>query len=414
VCPKCLPPDAFICGEFKEIKNLKVNNESYGVSGSKSKIQKVFSHNFSGRLVEVHAQGCLPIRTTPDHKILVTHSIQKSRSSKRKFSRHFLKPDWVLARELVRRPLSENINSHGDYLIIPKINATFSDKTISLSAFTTPHGLKVMAGKGASSYFSINEDSAWLLGLYVAKGISSKKGEITLCLGKHEKNLIDEALIRINRCGLSFNVKDGPTTRNIIFYSRPISKAIMEWCGNDCYSKKVPYFIFNNKDLNMVRSFMVGYLRGDGFIRRYSGRTQVIANTVSKTLALQLQLLSIRLDSFFNITRMDFSKYKSILPDGRIIRGGKGFKLMASAGPITAMMGENVRPRPNKSYVVFDNYVAVPINKLLNFSYRGKVMNIQTEEGNYLYNNLTVKNCKSPYWNVARKKGKLNDKKRKK
>lgn len=403
VCPKCLPPDAFLDGEFKKIKDFRAGDIAIGSSGKETNVEQIFSHDFEGELIEVFAQGCLPVKFTPDHKVLVIHVVQKSRSSVRKFSRNFLKPQWVEAKDLIKRPLSENINSCGDYLVIPKIKTNFSSKKISLSGFTTPHGLKVMAGKNASLTFPINKDSAWLLGLYVAEGVSSQNGEITLCLGKHETELIKEALIKINNIGLSFNVKDGPTTRNVTFYSRPISKAIKEWCGKDCYNKKIPYFIFNNKNLNILENFIIGYLRGDGFIRKYAGRTQIIANTVSKTLALQLQLLSVRLNSFFNITQTDFSKYKSVLPDGRIIRGGKGFKLVSNAGPITLLMGERAKSRHNKSYVLFKDYVAVPINKLQRINYSGKVMNIQTKEGNYLYNNITVKNCKSPYWNIKRK-----------
>ena len=68
------------------------------------------------------------------------------------------------------------------WIFIPKIIPNFSRKKISLSNFTTAHGLKVMAGKGASLTFPINNDSAWLLGLYVAEGVSSQKGEIILCI----------------------------------------------------------------------------------------------------------------------------------------------------------------------------------------------------------------------------------------
>ena len=404
VCPKCFPPNTIISGEFKKISDFKQGDFVFGISGNICKVNKKFEHNWDGELIEIKASGCLPIQLTPEHKIFSLHCIQKSNSKKRKFSRSYLPPKYIEAAFLRKRPVSKNINSCGDYLIIPKLKGTIKTKKIPLNKFTTSHGLKVMAGKKIKPYFLLDKDSAWLMGLYVAEGYSvSNKGEILFCLGKHEKKLRESLIQKISKIRLTHRIINNETAMIICANSRVLARAFKLWFGDNAKTKKIPDFILFHKDKKIYESFLKGYIEGDGNCKIRDNRARVNANTVSLTLALQLQLLSVRMRDFFNITKVDFSKYSSYYC-GRKIQGGIGYFLRSSAGKISKLMGLPSLPRHNKSYVMFEDFVALPINKITKVKYKGPVFNIETEEGNYLAGNLSVKNCKSPYWNTPRRK----------
>ena len=404
ICPKCLPPDSVISGEFKEISQYKKGDLVYGYSGSEGSVKQVLERDYDGKLVRLKAQGCLSIGVTSDHKVLVVHAIQKCGGKNRKFHREFPSPTWVPAKELRRRPMCENKNDCGDFVVIPKLKGSFTGYELPISPFTNKRGLSVLKGKGLPMVFKLNKISAWLLGLYVAEGCSSaSKGELIFCLGKHEKDLISQTVKNIKSIGYSAGVRDRQTSSIVILYSRVLCRAFKEWCGENAHSKRIPEFIINHSDLDIVSAFLKGYILGDGNIRKHEGRTQVSATTVSKTLALQLQLLSVRLSGVFHITVHDYSKYESTAPDGHIIKGGIQYKVNSSSNSIIKLFDEEGANRHNKSYKVFDNYVLVPINSVETIDYKGKVMNLTTNEGNYLVSNMVVKNCKSPYWDVERR-----------
>jgi len=404
VCPKCFPGDMVVSGAYKRISEFAAGESVFGFSGELGSTKEVFSHDWNGELVEIRAAGCLPIRATPEHKIFRVHCIQISRSKKRKFSRKFLNPELIDAVYLKKSPVSENKNDCGDYLIIPKIKSTFSGKKIPLIKFTTSHGLKVLEGKHLKGYLPLNKDVAWMFGLYVAEGFStSEKGDVCFCLGKHEEKLA-EKIVRIGlSLGLKTRIVEVETANLVHLSSRIYSRAFREWFGISAKTKQIPSFIMLHADKRIYESFMKGYLEGDGCWGISDGRARVNASTVSEKLALQLQLLSVKMGDFFNITKVDFSKYKSNFK-GRTICGGAGFLLRASAGKLSSLVGLKNIPRHNKSYKIFKEHIAVPIKSIKMVNYSGKVFNIQTEEGNYLVNNIAVKNCKSPYWNAKRKK----------
>lgn len=319
-------------------------------------------YNGSCDLLEIKACGCLPILVTPKTTVFSVHCIQKGRSRKRNFTRIFDYPKYMCAEKLIRRPVSKNINSQGDYFVIPKIKAKDYGQKIDISQFITNLGSRSRERDG---YFIIDENSAWLIGLYVAEGCSHpKSGTIGYYLGRHEIDLIDSVISRIYQMGYTpgfYDTKNKNNTATINFYSKALAKAFKFWCGGSCYVKRIPDFILYNQNLKIVSSFLQGYLKGDGNVCKRKDGIKVFASTVSKILALQLQLISMRLNGFFNIICVDSSKHESKIGQRKIC-GGYIYRLGSTSSSLVKLLGVEKNDRHNKSYKFFDNYMITPIN----------------------------------------------------
>ncbi len=103
-------------------------------------------------------------------------------------------------------------------------------------------------------------------------------------------------------------------------------------------------------------------------------------STTSRVLALQLQLLAARLDSFVSISR---TKSGSSVIDGRVITGGPNGNYRLE-----------LRPRGSQSFArVTDFGILTPIRDVESVPFRGLVYNLKTTDNTYLVSNAVVHNC---------------------
>ena len=144
--------------------------------------------------------------------------------------------------------------------------------------------------------------------------------------------------------------------------------------------------------IKLLQACLKGYIDGDG--SRHNSKQNlpsIQAKTVSRVLALQIQMLCARLGQLASIREVDNSKpsvYK-----GRAIHGnGKAYALDINVGPVGELLGLEQKAKHLK-YSVKADYIGVPISKIDRKHYNGSVMNLATTLDSYCVNNLVVHNC---------------------
>ena len=368
-CPFCIPPDSIVSGHYKAINQYVEGESCLGFTG-RVLITRVFKRYYTGSLIKIRAYGVLPIKLTPEHPILVVR--------RRRLDAEDVNPKWVLADEC----LPKRSGKIGDYLVIPRIKGDVALDEISLEQFTNELGHSVAIGKNVPLSLPINEETAWLLGLYVAEGYSSVGKGATIYLGKHEKELVKKATKIIERLGYHPCVVEAPTELQLHIPSRILSRALPHWCGSNAKSKRIPWFILYHENDNILRSFLKGVADGDGaYIKRGEGydlRIQI----ASKVLALQLQILAIRLGLPAYVREV---KVKDRYIDGRRIRGGVHY-----------VVSIPLFNRRRRYMVITSRFALTPIRQVYRIPYEGYVYNLETTDNTYLVHNVVVHNCTVP------------------
>lgn len=373
-CLTCVKPDERILGDNKPISELKINDQAIGATGL-NRVSQVFARKYSGPLVRIKASGLLPIEITPEHPILVTRS-KTLRHSKRTNGKNeyyrtyeFDVPSWKKAKDII----TKNSLNDGDYVCTPIMERKLDITELDLKEFTKGRGVAISKAKGFSLKFPLNSETAWLLGIYTAEGCPASNGS-RFSLNANEINLQE----KIERIAVKLGYSVSKTTRNnctsCCLSSHVISRAFADWCGTGALNKKIPDFILLNKDDSILKAFLEGWEVGDG----YSKDGIFTGSTISKTLALQLQLAYTSLGTIANISHV--KKTKGIF-NGKVIN-------LHDAYVVKYL--ENSRKNYSRK---IGKYLLHPIRDIKHVQYEGTVHNIETEDNTYLVSNMVVHNC---------------------
>jgi Fe-S cluster assembly scaffold protein SufB len=378
---RCVKPDMVILGDNKPISQYSSGEHVIGERGLTT-VRDTFANDFDGELIRIQAVGLFPIEATPEHPVLSSKSnvvypcVYRNGEHKHTARINLGRPSWKMASELKEKVS----NRDGDYLLVPRHTGTISMRTLDLSEFiANERGHRTMLSKRFSTTFPLNQDTAWLLGLYVAEG-SSAQGKMRFSLGQAETHLQRRVARIFKELGYRTTLQKIKNEKaiDVISFSTVISRAFVEWCGKRAPNKMIPEFVLLHKDKEILGSFLDGYLSGDGCVTAncMGNRNIIHAVTTSKLLATQLQLLGARLGLFFRITKA--SKADSIM--GRKVNVHEKYDIRCNTG--------------TKQQARFDDdYMYVPIRKIDSVVYKGPVCNIETANHTYLISNAISHNC---------------------
>ncbi len=374
-CPHCVPPDTLILGDNKAISGYSKGDSVIGQTGL-TEVQEKFVHPYKGDLVIIRANGLLPIVTTPEHPIMVANSRSLSTKALPNEVLFSIKK-WVSAKDAVPK----NSGTDGDYLIVPLINGSFQEYEVSLLRF-----IKKMKPrhKAYRTHFPLNEGTAWLLGIFVAEGSVTK--EVRFSLNKKEKQI--EAKIATIASGLGYSSYISSiqnwNSMLVSIPSRVLARAFDEWCGHKAPNRMMPDFILFHRDERILRAFLDGYEAGDSYVatNKLRGYKRYKCDvTVSRTLALQLQLAYARLGRWASICQKKSEYEEEIM--NRKCRVHVKYAISYPLEP-------NLKRR--KVHFVEDSILS-PIRKVEKLTYDGTVHNVNTSDGTYLVSNAIVHNC---------------------
>lgn len=379
----CTPPDAMILGDNKPISEYGVGDRVAGASGLVG-VTQTFYREYSGELVEITGRGMLPFSVTPEHPILtVSRSLASGKGAYSDIK------VWKRAGDLVS---SEPVKAGGqhlypsgvhDCLLVPRPEGSIDLRTLSLRPYSTECGLNIVRGRGGDPplEFPLTLDTAWFLGVYTAKGWTTENHDVSLSFGHDEEHLVSRTGDIARSVGYAPFVKVRETTTMVRFSSSILARALREWCGHAAENKKVPDFILYHKDLTLLKSFLNGYLDGDGNEKRDPrGPVYQRATTTSSTLAMQLQLAYARMGRFARVRTGRPGGTSTIL--GREVRTRDSYEVWALASPQKCF-----------DFSLRSDSIAVPISRISRVPYSGPVNNLGTGDNTYLISNAVVHNC---------------------
>lgn len=369
----CVLPSTIMLGDNKPISDISIGDTTVGALNFENKVINKISRCYSGKMIRIKANGMLPFDITPEHPVLTVGGYD-----------HWKK--GILLKGNLEYKEAETLkekhhHKHGDYLLIPIHKGIYDRDIIDMSPFIK----RKSSGNIIRTNFPLNKDTAWLLGIYIAEGhMDGSHYDSHWSLGSHEKDLIQRIrkIIKVLGYSTSTSLKhENNSSTDILCCSSILARALESWCGKGALNKKIPDFIMFHDSEEIIKSFLDGYLAGDGCIYEPKNNECTVYSmaTVSRTLALQVQILYARLRIFVHVNTKD----------GRSIICNKEVNCHK-----VYVMNYNFSEIHSHRY--FDNFIATPVRKVEVIDYNGDVCNVETDDNTYLVSNVVVHNCRIP------------------
>lgn len=377
---ECLLPGERILGSNKKIEDLEIGDSVIQSDGSQGKVLKTIKNNYSGKLITIKPRYCLPVTTTKEHPIRI--AVFEKRKLK--------KTDWVKAEDVTK----------DKYLIVPKYKIVNDIKSISLSSYIKSRSRSIN-NKRLSS-IKIDKDLMWLFGVYLAEGnITSSRNHgkyiekrgLCFTFNKNETEYI-EKVEKIIYEKFKYKANHNFTKTNssqVVVSAYPLAEYFAENFGMGAENKVIPQWIMDLPKKHL-KHFLLGYIDGDGSYFLGTGRQDKNLSmcTVSKILALQLQLIFTKFDIL--ISNICDKRAGKFLFQDKIVNQKDRYILRTRKKNILNPDGINTK-RKSIIYREDENNFYVPIKEISISQYEGNVFNIHTTDNTYLVNNCVVHNC---------------------
>ncbi len=389
----CFPAGTILPGAFKAIEDFKNGDHVIGNGGNHSNVVVPMSRHYEGEIVTIKPRGLLPIKVTPEHPILIRRFHWKSvvdDNGRRRNVREWSEPEWKTAGTV----------GTDDWVHVPRVKGNTSN---FIMEFEYKNGWSVpdLIRQGVI----LDQEIATFLGWYVAEGSTTRyigSGRNTLDSKEQSYNFTSAFSLNINelpiaeylqeilkrRFGVSGWIELKPENKSccLKFSSNPLGKWLIEECGSDAHCKRMPNSVLYNKDLSILSSFIRSYIDGDGHVSR-----MVNYGTVSKILALQMQLAGARFGILFNL----FERH----PGTSVIRGKQiqygtlyhGYTGWKEAFELIGKLSSATRSTRFTGLV--DDAVMTPIRSVTKEHFVGEVHNIETTCHTYTAGNIVTHNC---------------------
>jgi intein/homing endonuclease len=377
----CFTPTTYIQGPCVPISDIKNGDEVTSYDGDKVRVVKTMKREYKGELCEIKARYLEKITCTPEHPILIAKK-DWFRFNSGLFRDHTgqHKLEWVTA---------QNIKRH-DFLVVPRLKKRHSLQSINLTEFNrvNSHGYR----RGLVS-LPLNEDIAWLMGIYVARGHTNMlaQGEVTLNYSLHQDEVqIAEKIKRIMKSiGTSVSKPHVRKDVNAAYYAvscTSIGRAFAKWFGKTALEKQIPDFILYASET--IRSAFLRGLFGDD---KWRNQNQMNLRTSSPKLIRQTQLLAAALGIMLDISKSEPQEH---LISERSVTSSVSWQVRDSMQSVGRIFEYDYHTLKAAQHIeVYDDYILVPVLNVSQFDYEGPVYNLETDTHTFLASNAVVHNC---------------------
>jgi len=365
----CVKGDAIISGgEYKPIVEVNVGENCIGLTSSSNRIIRKFARSYDGRIIRVKAYGLLPIELTPEHPVLTAVNPPNEGSPQLV---------WKISGELT----SGGKGAPADYVVIPRIEGVVAEERIPLNEHSHTNCL----GYSGSLHIPLNESTSWLMGAYVASG-RIHAHSILFNLSSGSLGKINAVIDVFRNLGCKLSIMPRKRTAVVKVDSNELlRRSLILWCGEKPENKRVPIFILQHRDLNLVKAFLEGYVDGKRKGASHDVKKSPVFTTRSKVLALQLQMLCARLGYFLSISSNEHADNSVYIMRLRRNSGRARFK-------------------------IYGECILVPIEEIESLTYSGTVYNLETADKTYTVSNIVVHNCQMPtLWFVYQREKEIRD-----
>jgi hypothetical protein len=336
--------------------------------------------NYSGEVINLDSQGGY-VSCTPEHPFFARRRLGKT------YPIRLSTPSWIEVREL----------QVGDYLLVPYICKKTTDEVIDLR----PHIREGTDALGRSTFANravkeipLDEDVAWLIGLYVAEGDSSPKVRFTM--SATETDIAQRAIQILQRIGYKASTHQVNNTLTINTGAEIFGRWLKANCGESARTKHIPRVILTHAVRQIRESFLAGLVAGDGHVRK---------QTTSNTIVAMIGSVSARLVSDVALLLAQ----EGIGGSARIMRRGPGqvgrtwtdkelilycfYWNPAGIATTTRMLCGNTVSSHSQRWHVDEHGVWYLIRSKRSVPFEGTVYNRTTPDHTYIANGFLVHNC---------------------
>ena len=396
----CLEPGTVVTNKL--IENISSTDSVICSDGESHKVLRHASRKFKGEIISIKPRGCLSFKITPNHRILTvkmlgwkTEQLKPGRAKgARRNVRMISKPEWVEAGDLT--------TNH--YVLVPKLKADnfFKDFKLPMS-----DGIEGNEWSVRAKDCLLDEDVAFVLGRFTADGWTDKNENsctVGFCFNIRKEADMDRTVdVLKNKFGVTsrkvFDKQENGEVENPegiwrVFAGTLVFKRFLrKHIGTYSHNKIIPKWIMQHPDINVVRGYLKGLLGGDGWLNDRGGANDMIGYcTVNKILAVQVQSLLTRLNSFGRMYEREGGTCGiSVNPEKE---NRRQYLVLNADKVLFEILGfEYVKSRSTKWFMDIGDSFAVNITGVCREVYGGEVYNFSTGIENYAANNVVVHNC---------------------
>ena len=394
--PPCLPPDSliYVYNGPKAISNVTQEDIVLTHCGNFRKVTKVYRRHFSGNLIEITAKFFGKIQLTPEHPVLVLKGLKCPWTR----GKILCKPTCRSRLHYLEKNGHDCPRAYGRYepMWAPAASIGIGD----LLLFPIP---KLELKSPKIEYFTINQDTLYLIGLFLSEGDLSKEDAIRFSLSKREEHLINRiSEIMENACKLEphiSEVSDKECVR-ISFYNRGLTRFFKENFYNSFYEgldKQLPsWALYLSRHLQ--KNLLLGLIDGDGWVGSTKKHPNIIEYaTTSQKILHQVKLIMLRNNIVPEVYKMPSQSHSY---NGRIISSKQDcYKLIISGTQSYKFLDTPPKSKTYQTKWVDENYAYLPVRQVQEIFYDGTVYNLEVEDDNsYVSIAGALHNCLQRIW----------------
>ena len=337
---------------YDTLTKVRSNGESHNITNKHKYINDNGSFNFDGKIPELNDKI----------KQLDLDSLPNSR-----------KYNYIDCREICKTLPNFNDNQNGTFTLKGK-------------------GTKKNSWYQIPNTIFLDEDLAYVFGLYVSEGhlidnINRKNGRgfgLFFSLNINELD-VAEKIIKIieDKFKIKGQIKQFPKySRIVVMFLNKAITSIFRYLdfGINCYTKKVPDIIFKTNNLNIIKSFIVGCIIGDGTNKEYT----LSYKSTSLNLIYGIKILLRLLNSNSNIHISQKETEKNKTSYNLCIYSDNKLPLLSTFKKYDWKHFDNLNSYLNRKYYCKDKIFNKVSKVEINLTKTKIVYDLHTFDGNYL------------------------------
>lgn len=290
---------------FKPIEDINICDSIISGSNVTRKVSDKHTNYGTFRFIKIgHLLGWDKIEVTDNHAFLATKParMKDGRLKKQFKDTSTWEVDWVRAKDLstdhfLAYPIKQEwpkFNLNIDLMSFNNLWLYDDDKV--WSKYSNKSDLKIKLNRN----IEVDTDFAKLLGYFVAEGsISSFGNGVEFAFHSDEQNYHEEVKnIIYKKFGINSRIFLNGNKARVVCCSSILATILKSMCGSCAFDKQIPNVIMSSP-IEVVKSFLNGYINGDGCSYKYSNIISI--STVSETLARQYQKLMLDMGEFCSL-----------------------------------------------------------------------------------------------------------------
>jgi len=407
---ECLLPDQKVLMEFgytKEIQDVRIGDRVVCGNGKIGTVSFVSRRRVSEDVCEIKVKNMpCSLKITKEHPVLFLsgrdakcsknlisnkhHRVLKGEGICHLCGRKIKKADFVSASSVAPGGYLVSTTSFDkedmEVISVPRILRSFNKPYRLEEGKVVPYK-KIYRDPHVPEFIPLNDSLLRLLGYYLAEG-SSAGYVVSFAFHEKEKEYHDDVIANLRKY---FNIEPRKTVKKgqhcvEITFRSSIAASVFEYLGGvRSFGKKIcpeVMLLPPEKQYNVL----VGYFRGDGFLRMMDGSIHgAAASGIGKALMWQIWTILLR-----NRIISRFSSFN--MTHEIIINGKEGCKLSNDI----FHKNSSFKIKDLKDMYLIGNQLYLPVREVNSFFYEGDVFNltIEGQDETYIVGGLIVHNCK--------------------